>query len=182
MRVILIISSLWIFIILVKNRRGAQKNLDASKEKPMYLAVDPGKGSTDSIGWATFSDEGKLIGMGQDTLTKFIMRLESFEGVQHVVWEEYKIFRKRLQAHANSKVETIQTIGMIKSWAIRNNISWSEQKSEILNPAQNLFQIKMPADHRESHQVSALLHGLHYLWTIGLIKTALEEQHMAKTG
>jgi len=149
----------------------------------MYLAVDPGKGAVDSIGWATFTDHGKLIQIGQDTREQFIERLESLngKGVKAVIYEEYRIFKKRMKAHINSKVETIQTIGMIKSWCIRNNVPWVEQRSDILGPAQNLFQLFIPQDHTVSHQISATLHGLHYLWTIGLIKTYLEEQ-VAKAG
>jgi len=149
----------------------------------MYLAIDPGKGTVDSIGWAEFTDDGRLIRMGQDTRDAFVGRLETYNNmpVKKVIYEEYKIFKKRVKAHINSKVETVQTIGIIKSWCIRNKVEWVEQPSLILGPAQNLFQVSIPEDHRISHQISAMLHGMYWLWEQKIIKSALEEQ-VAKAG
>lgn len=141
----------------------------------MLLAVDPGKGSRDSIGWALFNDDNDLLRLGQSNLTDFVKLLESLEGVTQVVYETYVIYRKRINQHINSKVETVQTIGVVKSWCMRNNIPWTEQRADILVPASNLFQIKMPTDHNMSHQISALLHGKYYLYQKGLIKSALQE-------
>jgi hypothetical protein len=141
----------------------------------MLLSIDPGKGSRDSIGWAVFNDSNGLAKMGQATLEEFVALLESLEGITRVVFEEYRIYAKRLKQHTNSKVETIQTIGMIKSWCMRNKIPFTEQRADILGAAQNLFQIKLPEDHDVSHQISALLHGMYFLYMNGEIKSALQE-------
>jgi len=149
----------------------------------MLLAVDPGKGSVPSIGWALLHNEtGDLIDMGQDKFGDFVARLERLEGVSHVVWEEYRVFAKRAKQHSGSKVETIQTIGAIKAWATRKGVTFSEQRADILPSAQNLFQIRMPADHRQSHCISALLHGMFYLYSKGIIQSALEKEIAAKAG
>lgn len=140
----------------------------------MYLAIDPGAGFSDTIGVAKFDATGNMVMCSQMTLPQFIPFLEGQTEVTHVVYEEYKIRRGTAKKHTGSKVETIQTIGAIKSWCMRNKVPFTEQSSQILTGAESLFQIKMPVDHRQSHQVSALLHGMFYLYNMGIIKSALE--------
>lgn len=146
-----------------------------------YLAIDPGAGRRDSIGVASFSETGEVRYFKQLTLDQFIEWLEEQVNVLHVVYEDYRIRADKLKAHQGSRVETLQTIGMIKSWCKRKNVPYSYQNSGILSIAEKWFQIEMPSDHNISHQFSALLHGLHYLKGRGLVKTALEEEIARRT-
>ena len=142
----------------------------------MYLAIDPGKGATDSIGVAEFGLNGNFSTSSQLTFDQLIGFLEATYAVDTVVIEEYKIFRGMAKQHTGSSVETAQTIGAIRAWAVRNNVEVVLQPSNILPIAQKLFQTKMPKNHAQSHQVSAYLHGAYWLYKKGVIKSELEKQ------
>lgn len=142
-----------------------------------YLGVDPGKGGVDSIGYAIVTDDATLIEMGQLTFPQFVMALETMAKKYEFigcVYETYRVFRKKAKAHIGSKVETVQSIGVLKSWALRNNIPVAEQNPDILSIAERHFQIKLPEDHTISHQFSALLHVKEWLYRKGIGKSALE--------
>ena len=143
----------------------------------MYLAVDPGRGRVDSIGVATFESDGTVVQMGQFTLPDFTVWLEKLPRIEAIIYEEYRIYKRMAKAHIGSRVETVESIGTIKSFATRRGYTCLvAQRADILGAAQKLFQIKLPADHTVSHQYSALLHGLYYLYGKGIIKSALEVQ------
>jgi hypothetical protein len=140
-----------------------------------YLAFDPGE----MVGWAHFNEEGKVVSAGQVTWIDLTDWLETQNAslIKKVVIEEYKVFHHKAKAHIGSKIETVQTIGMIKAWCIRNKVSYVEQPASILNIAEKWTQIKMPSNHAYSHQISATLHGYYWLIKEGLSKTALEFEH-----
>ncbi len=142
----------------------------------MYLAIDPGKGAVDSIGAAKFSATGDVLFMGQFTYDDFVPWLEEQKGITEVVYEEYRIFARKAKQHIGSKVETVECIGTIKSWCTRHAVPMTSQRSDILPVAEKLFQVYIPADHTISHQFSALLHGLFYLYRLGITKSALERE------
>lgn len=147
-----------------------------------YLAIDPGAGFKDSIGVAKFSATGQAVLAVQYTFDDFVDFLEAQTDVGFIIFEEYRIRRNRMQSHVGSKVETIQTIGVIKSWCRRKKVPFIEQPSGILSIASQWFQIKWPIpDHANSHYVSATLHGLYALKLMGVVKTALEAE-IGKTG
>lgn len=150
----------------------------------MYLAIDPGAGRKDTIGWALFGGDGILLEMGQVTFDGLVEKLGEWSRltITHVIVEEYRIRSQRIQTHVGSKVETIQTIGAIKFWARSHRIIIVEQPATILPIAQKWFQIKMPADHSISHQISATLHGMYWLHRQGIIPTALEEKYARNKG
>lgn len=145
----------------------------------MYLSIDPGAGRTDSIGWALFNTRGHLTEAGQTTFDGLVEMLENWvkNGVvmETVVCEDYRIRRSKISSHVGSRVETIQTIGVIRGWCARNNFKMHLQPSRILPIAEKHFGITMPSDHTQSHQIAAILHGLWYLHSIGKVKTVLEE-------
>jgi hypothetical protein len=142
-------------------------------------AFDPGAGHSNTIGYARFEDGGDLLDIGQLTFDGLVHFLEGQTPVAGdvVVYERYIIKPHKLQSHKGSRVETIQTIGAIRSWAIRHKLKVVEQADSILSIAQMWFQIKMPTDHAMSHQISATLHGMYYLHLQGIIPTELEKQY-----
>jgi hypothetical protein len=148
----------------------------------MYVAIDPGAGRTTTIGVAEFKNSGSLTSLHQFTWEEFNEFLESLDPkeVKKLIVEDYRIQKHKLTSHVGSRVETIQTIGAIRGWAHRYRIEIVFQRSNILEVAQLWFDIKIPSDHSRSHQISALLHGLFYLHSIGLARTKLEDEYAAR--
>jgi hypothetical protein len=144
-----------------------------------YLAVDPGAGRTDTIGYAVFDFEGSLIDLGQLTFEDFSDWLEEHveDEFEKIICEDYRIRRDKIKSHVGSRVETIQTIGVIRAFARRKKIEIVFQEARILGPAQLHFGIKIPTDHSQSHRYCALLHGMEYLHSIGKAKTVLEKEY-----
>ncbi len=146
----------------------------------MYLAIDPGKGKKPSIGVARFSATGEATEVTQMTFDKFVDYLETLTEVKICIYEEYVIFRRMAQKHAGSRVETVQTIGVIKSWAHRNGVQLVPQKADILATAQKISQVFLPSNHAASHQWSAFNHGYWYLFNKGIVKSKLEIEEEKK--
>ncbi len=147
-----------------------------------YLAIDPGKGRRDTIGIARFSATGEVLEIGQKTFEEFVPWLEEQKDVIAVVYELYKIRANRARQHIGSKVETVQTIGAIKSFCTRHKVPCVEQDSSILSNGQKWFGIDIEQyGHDQSHQFSALVHGLYYLYLKGLVKTQLETEYAKRS-
>lgn len=144
-----------------------------------YYSFDPGAGRSDTIGRAKFDDYGCLMEMGQCTFDELVVYLEKQDPEEGdvCIYERYIIKPHKLTSHKGSRVETVQTIGAIKSWAIRNKLEIVEQPDSILAVAQLWFDLKMPSNHSISHQISATLHGMYYLKMQGKIMTALEADY-----
>jgi hypothetical protein len=158
------------------------ENGDKVSDNGLYIAIDPGAGRTNSIGWAIFLNDGRPAGMGQLTYEGLVDKLYNELNnipVALVICEDYRIRREKISSHVGSRVETIQTIGTIRAWCQLKNIKLELQKSNILRLAEKQFGIAMPTDHTQSHQYSALLHGFWYLHRIGKAKTVLEREHDA---
>jgi hypothetical protein len=145
-----------------------------------YLAIDPGAGRSKSIGYAFFDADGAPELLGQCTFDELIELMEEHkEELLEVIYEGYVIRRKNIRSHIGSKAETIQTIGAIRAFCKRSKINVIEQPSGILTMAQKHFGINIEQNgHSNSHQYAALLHGLHYLHSIGKPKalTVLERE------
>lgn len=149
-----------------------------------YLAFDPGAGRTDSIGYVLFNPNGTMREIGQLTYDQLLQKMTDWEKlpIAAVVCEDYVIRRNKASSHVGSRVETVRVIGAIKLWAERTlKTKFVLQMSNILTNAQLQFNITIPSDHTVSHQISALLHGLTYLHSIGKAKTFLEREYDART-
>jgi|ERR1044071_2265025 hypothetical protein len=146
----------------------------------MLLAVDPGAGRTKTIGVAIFSmPNGSLQELEQFTFEEFdaFLLSDKVNECSVVVYETYQIRRSHAKAHVGSKVEVVQSVGLLRAFANRNSIEIHEQPSRILPLAAQWFQIEWPMkDHSKSHSVSAMLHGMHWLKKNGYIKTVLEQK------
>lgn len=145
----------------------------------MYLAIDPGKGARDSIGWCLFGEDMEMIKLGQSTFDAFVELLESWSSLEisQVICEDYKILPHKARSHSGSRVEVVQCIGVIRSWCIRNNFELIFQSHTILATAQNHFQVFLnKMDHNISHQYSAYLHGCEWLMRNKGKKSALQEK------
>lgn len=124
------------------------------------LGIDPG--GVNGLAW--FDEEYNLSGFTQVTLNELPHWLEEHEPKPTlIVLENYKLWKHRALQQAGSSMPAAQAIGMVKSYATRNNIELIEQSPQILENAQKMSQVKMPSDHSQSHWVAAYLHGFWYL-------------------
>ena len=131
-----------------------------------YLAFDPGE----TTGVAEFNSVGALLDMHQlkiDALLDYLADMK-FKP-KTIIIEEYKIFAHKAKAHTNSKVPTIQVIGMIKSYAHRWGSAVVEQPSQAKVLGYKLSNTKQAKDHKFSHQLDAYVHGYYHLIKHGVI-------------
>ncbi len=142
----------------------------------MILAVDPG----DMTGLAYWTEEWVLINFDQCTLDEIPERwyeLETEHGrVTLVIVEDYILFAKRAMSQTGSRMKASQGIGMVKALASIRGAEVIIQKASIKSTAMKWSQIKMPANHAESHKFDAYLHGYYYGVANGYIKTSLQTQ------
>jgi hypothetical protein len=130
-----------------------------------YLAFDPGV-STGVCRFDKTGDETELkILRSLDELADY---LEECEPASVVIYESYRIFGKKTQAHIGSDVPSAQAIGMIAAKARKWNAKIVNQPSNILTIAQLWTGVKIPSNHKESHDIAAFLHGAYYLTQQGI--------------
>lgn len=138
------------------------------------LAFDPG----DTTGMYTFTEDGEDMyppEFGQFTLDELSTLLLQYEhDVKTVVVEDYRIYSKRAIQQSGSRVKAAQAIGMIKMFAGQKGAEVVMQPANILPVAEKMAQVKMPGNHKQSHYISAYLHGCYYLYKSGLRKTPLQ--------
>lgn len=146
----------------------------------MILALDPGKAS----GWATFTDEGQFVLMGQtSTVEEIIDWLDNFkEDVSTVVVEDYVLFKRRALSQSGSKMPAAQVIGAASLFAKKKGAKFVKQRADILGVAEKLSGVPLPADHSISHQFSAYNHGYYYLVKQGIRQSAAAEIARSKNG
>lgn len=142
-----------------------------------YIAFDPGH----TTGWASFGPDGlpkRLEGTrlimgqiaGQKGLYDLLDAVRTHPRV--VICEEYVILDYN---HFGEKVETIQTIGILKSFAFRWNARWIEQSRTIKPIAYGMAKslaphIKAQGAKGDSHRKDAFAHGVYYLTKQRILK------------
>lgn len=142
----------------------------------MYIAIDPGP----DPGWAKFNNRGYILELGivrgLDNFPEFLEKIPT-QSLEAVIYEEYKQLQHRIAAtlgRKKNKIPTVECIGHIRSWCLRNRIPMVLQSPQILPATQQHTQVKMPSDHDNSHHIAAFLHGARYLIDKGIRPTALE--------
>lgn len=138
----------------------------------MILAIDPGV----TNGWAVFTGDGKVQEFGQGDLTELYNFCTHFELVfgsepSTVIIESYRVLptARSLKANVGSKLETVEAIGLIKSFALGWNCTVVEQEPGIKKIASMWTGIKVPGNHAESHRFDAMLHGFYFLIKNGIL-------------
>jgi hypothetical protein len=138
----------------------------------MIIAIDPGKTS----GWAVFTGDGNLVEVQQGdakTLHSFLSQFEDTYGSEPttVVIEEYIILptKRGLQANVGTKGETMQIIGLIKSFTLGWNCTVVMQPPNIKKLTSMQTGVKVPTNHKFSHGADAILHGYHYFIKNGIM-------------
>lgn len=126
------------------------------------LAIDPGK----DTGWCTFRQgniENFGICRGLDELVEFLQQQED-DPIGHIVMEDFKLFSHKAKQQSGSQLEVVQAIGMVKLWAKQQNIEITLQRSvDALKMGKVWSNVPMPKNHKNSHGISALYHGVYWL-------------------
>lgn len=140
------------------------------------VAFDPGL----TTGYCVFSD-GNIVTYDQVKFLELVGILEELPKPDVVIYENFQLFKHKAKQQIGSKFETVQAIGMIKSWAKRNGAEVIEQKPEIKKIAQMWTGMKPTGSHNvNSHWVDAYNHGMYYLIGKGIAKSALDNEMEAK--
>ena len=147
----------------------------------MILAFDPG----DTTGVCVFKENGDVASLSQLSLSEFLAWAATYEPEEPVttlVIEDYVLFAKRAVKQSGSRMKASQVIGALKLLAIRLNATVVMQPSSIMPIASKWSQIYLPANHAQSHQIAAFLHGYYWLVQQGRVKTPLQKEAEARNG
>lgn len=132
------------------------------------FGCDPGNTS----GYAIVDGED-IIDMGQiifEDFMVFILKLD-WSDIDVIVCEDFRLFRNKAQKQVGSDFQTVQCIGALRLISKQKSIPLIMQMSSILPIAERQAGIKMPKNHEESHEVSALLHVRFYQIRQNLFKS-----------
>ena len=136
------------------------------------LGIDPG--GMNGLAW--YDESYQLEGFTQVKLADLPSWLEALDPKPTViVYENFKLWKHRALQQSGSDLPAAQAIGIIKSYASRHGIELVNQSPQILGSAEKMCQMKMPADHSQSHWVSAHLHAQWYLVKNGYIQVEMQE-------
>lgn len=145
--------------------------IDKEKPAPAHLIVfDPGK----ATGWCLFKD-GVMNAWGicrsLSALDDFLMSYVATYGQPTcILYENFIVFANKAQKQSGSKMEAPQAIGKIKLWAAMIGVEPEKpQMSNILSIAVKWSGVQLGA-HHNSHNKSALNHGVYWLVKNGMMK------------
>jgi hypothetical protein len=145
----------------------------------IVIAFDPGV----TTGWCAFETnperEAKPLAYGQVKFLELISYLETHEQLPApdvVIIESFQLLSHKAQKLIGSKFETIQAIGICKSYAQRHGARIVEQPPTIKNIAQKWTGVKPPSNHAESHWIDAFNHGKYYMIKNEMDKSQLQLQ------
>lgn len=135
------------------------------------VSFDPGL----MTGWSVFEND-KLINKGQTKFLDMLSELDNLPKPDIVVYEDFQLLPHKAKAQIGSRFETIQAIGMIKSYAHKYKAKVVNQRPGIMPIAEKWTGVKRMKNHAEGHWVCAFLHGSYYLIKEGYAKSQLELQ------
>lgn len=146
-----------------------------------YIAWDPGTVRIGVAGFYLNGECGAKTQLSISGLDIYLKQLQQFiddnpdRKPKVFIIEDYRVFKHKAKIHIGSRLETARVSGAIEAFARRNNIEIVFQPSRILGITQMWSGIRMPSDHTKSDQISAFLHGYHYLYNQGIIKPRVLE-------
>lgn len=123
-------------------------------------AFDPGE----STGWVVLDKEGNVlatgIARGREKLYEVLEKIG--EPPEVVVIEEFTLFQHKSKQQSGSKMETTRVIGVIEAWARKSKVVF--QRPNIKPIAEMWTGHKPSSNHKNSHHIDALNHGMYYLY------------------
>ncbi len=134
-------------------------------EQSSYLAIDPGE----TIGWATFRDNGTVLAIGQTRFETFVKDFQELihPDLKQVITEEYKNYGHK-QQRKWSKNNTSKVIGKIEVLCELAGVGLTMQPANNYRIGAMWGGFEIPTDHSISHQYVAAAHGIYYLQSIGV--------------
>ncbi len=139
------------------------------------LGIDPGE----TTGWAYLAGQGipvadtrNRLHMGQvKGLDRLIPFLEGLDPVPTVIVFERYVIEELTRNQNSGEIETIQAIGVIKSYALRNRIKIVGQLRNV-KPQDYAWHptVRSPGAKENSHRRDAHAHAVYYLVMNKLMK------------
>lgn len=138
------------------------------EKQPSYLAIDPGHTS----GWATFDDEGNILGYGQfrmEDLNKDLSNLLTSD-LKAVIVEDYRN-HGWTQQKKWSRNDTSKIIGKIELLSDMRGVAVHLQPNTVKAIGYKWAGLgQAPSNHSISHQFDAIAHGVYWLQQNGIRK------------
>ena len=130
-----------------------------------YLALDPGE----TIGWASFDENGNGITYGQFRYEVFIQSVEELihPDLKAVITEDY-LNHGFMQQKKWSKNITSKVIGKIEVMCELRKVPLVMQRNTVKNIGYMWAGMEPPSNHSISHQTDAFAHGVYYLQSNGI--------------
>jgi hypothetical protein len=130
-----------------------------------YLAIDPGE----TLGYATFSETGQLLDMGQFRFEKFLEEIESLltSDIKVCIVEDYVNYAWQKQKRW-SKNNTSKIIGKIELLAQLRGVKIVLQPAANYSIGAKWGGFEIPSNHDISHQFVAAAHGIFWLQDNGI--------------
>lgn len=143
---------------------------------PGYLAVDPGE----TTGWALFSPDGSLEGMGQikglDAFYRWLA--DECPSVDYVICEDFIVNPRK--KFGGSRMIASQVIGVVRAHCLQNSIRLVLQANRYLKIGYAYAAARQPTTHADSHQWDAFAHGVYYLVKHRIRKPMMNSKQMPK--
>ena len=140
----------------------------------MYLAFDPGE----TTGVCEFWENGNMANKHQFDFNDLVTFLFTYkEPVAAVICEDFKIRGGKAKSFTGNRMEVVQAIGAIRSFAVSKKCKYILQDASIKPMAQRQTQVFPKGAHADTHWVDAFNHGAFYLIRQGIRKTFLQQEY-----
>lgn len=138
---------------------------------PYMASFDPGF----PCGYCLWDEHGNLLEQSQFSEQEMLEEMVGMDGqVRHIVYEDFRLLRHKALQQSGSRMEASQAIGILKMQAFYIAAQTHVQRPENLHVASMWSGVKMPSNHKVSHEVSAYLHGYYWLVVQGIVVPSLE--------
>lgn len=141
----------------------------------IIVAFDPGE-TTGVCIFEQGDGNATPIKYNQIKFSGLLDYLEDGPAPDLIVIEDFQLLPHKAMAQIGSKFETIQAIGMCKSYAHRHRAKVVEQSPRIKKIAEKWTGVNPPSNHKEGHWIDAYNHGMYYMIKNNLAKSQLELQ------
>ncbi len=134
-------------------------------DEAAYLAIDPGE----TIGWATFLEDGNMLEMGQFRFENFTEVSDKMivSTLKHVITEQYVNYGHKQQKRW-SKNNTSKVIGKIELMCDLRKVPLTMQPATNYRTGAAWGGFDIPKNHSISHQFVACAHGVYFLQQNGI--------------
>jgi hypothetical protein len=140
-----------------------------------YLALDPGE----VTGWALFDEQGEILKFGQFGQGRQTAWLTTnlTENLKAVIIEDYRNYANKRQKNW-SRNQTSKNIGAIEMLCEMRSVPYFLQPANIKSIGYKWAGlVEAPSNHAISHQYDAVVHGVYFLRTKGILKPSIPKEN-----